>query len=717
MNDKQQASKLAKICTGEDFWHSHADESMDVPPIAMCDGPNGLRKQEEGADHLGIHDSISAICYPTGSALACSFDREVAAKVGALLGEECRAEGVQLLLAPSINIKRTPLGGRNFEYFSEDPYLTGELAYSYIKGVQSCGVGACVKHFLANNQENGRMTVDEHISKRALNEIYLKGFKRAIEAEPSAVMSSYNRVNGEYVGESHYLLTEVLRDKWNFKGIVVSDWYAVNDRVKSIKAGLDLEMPGGALASAQKLIDAVNDNSLEIETLVASANRIASVANALNVPPTAIYDKDAHHSCAVEIAKECAVLLKNEDEFLPLSKKDTVLFVGENFTSFHLQGGGSSHVNAHKTGSLSKEMKGFNVTYIEYDGNDSQIISAAKNYDKIVVFTGLSDTAESEGYDRKNLNLPHSQLISALASENNNVAVVLFSGSCVEMPFTDSVRAILSMQLGGEGVAEACAALLTARAVPSGRLAESYPLKLEHNPAYLNSASDEAVDYAEGVFVGYRYYTTKKLATLFPFGHGLSYTRYDYSNLRITKKDDGFTVAVDVKNVGKYAAKEVVQLYIAPPRGSIDRPSVELKRFEKIHLNRNETKTVTFDLNTIDFAYFNETIDDFFTESGEYDILISKSAENHILSAAVRVDGDERKIKLSDNTTLAQLAAHPKTTAFVNGLLSRFDDDLSRNMALNAPLRLIKGVAKMTDDGYIQFKQTINALLNGTTRN
>lgn len=694
---------LAKICTGEDFWNTHAVELLNVPSIAMCDGPSGLRKQVNGCDHLAIHDSIPSICFPTGSGLACSFDRNLAELTGALLGEECRAEGVQLLLAPAINIKRSPLCGRNFEYLSEDPYLTGELAYSYISGVQSKGVGACVKHFLANNQEDGRMTVDARISKRALNEIYLRGFKRAVEAQPIAVMSSYNRVNGEYVGESKYFLTDVLRGKWNFQGMVVSDWYAVSDRVNALRAGLDLEMPGGANASSQKLIDAAKDGTLSIEDLELSANRVTTVAKKLQVEPTGIYDKEAHHKAAVNIAKECAVLLKN-DGLLPITKNDKVLLIGK---IAHTQGGGSSHVNMYKTAKLSDELKGYDVTFAA-----SADTVNYNDYDKIIVLTGLTDSSESEGFDRKTLALPDSTAVYSALENHKNVGVVLFVGSAVELPYIDSVRAVLSMNLAGEGCAEACAALLTARAVPCGKLAESYPISLEHNPAYINSARTDRVDYNEGVFVGYRYYTTKKIATLFPFGHGLSYTEFAYSHLSVQSEGDGFTVSVDVKNVGKYAAKEVVQLYISPQSSSIDRPKVELKGFEKIHLNRNERKTVVFNLKKTDFAYFDEELDDFFTEGGDYDILISRSAEQPVLSATVHVNGDKRVFELTDNTTLAQLKRHPKTAEFIDGLLSRFGKD-EYQMILNAPLRLVKGAANMDDLAYRQFKQKINGLLNG----
>lgn len=707
---------LAKICTGEDFWNSHSVEDLEVPAITMGDGPNGLRKQTEHADHLGIHNSIPAICYPTGSALASSFDRALVEKFGILLGEECRAEGIHLLLAPSINIKRTPLCGRNFEYFSEDPYLTGELAYFYIKGVQSQGVGACVKHFLANNQENGRMTLSANISKRALHEIYLPGFKRAMDANPQAVMSSYNRINGTYVGESPYFLTEILRNQWHFNGMVVSDWYAVNDRVKSIQAGLDLEMPGGPAASAQKLIDAVVDGTLSLETLETSANRITRTAQTLYKSPTLLYDKDQHHFEAVEIAKECAVLLKNENNFLPISKKERVLFIAETY-DFPIQGGGSSHVNPFKTADFTSQFKGFDITFLTYQKEDDieEILALSKGFDKVLIAATQSDM-ESEGYDRNHMYLAElpTFLITTLAQGGCRVGAVLFTGSAVMIPFVQDVQAILTMHLAGEGCMEACAALLTGQAIPSGRLSESYPVELEHNPAFLHSMRMDDVDYNEGVFVGYRYYSTKKIKPQFPFGYGLSYTEFHYSNLYILSTEDSFDVSVDVKNIGKYAAKEVIQLYITPPTSSIDRPCVELKGFEKIHLNRNERKTIHFHLTKKDFAYFDETINDFFTETGTYIIHISKSSENPILSTKIHVTGDTPILALNDNTPLFALYRHPKTFAYINQLLSGFcKDELSKNMTLNAPLRLVKGAAHLDDAGYMQFKEKLLNLLKG----
>lgn len=710
---------LAQLCTGADFWHSHGAESLGIPQLTMSDGPHGLRKQDETADHLGIHDSLPAICFPCAAALACSFDREIAARVGALLGQECRAEGIHLLLGPAMNIKRTPLCGRNFEYFSEDPYLTGELAFCYVTALQSEGVGACVKHFAVNNQENGRMTLSANVSERALREIYLEAFRRVTQARPRAVMSSYNRLNGCYVGESKELLNDVLRDQWGFDGIVISDWYAVNDRVESLKAGLDLEMPGGPLASAQKLEDAAKSGALDLAILEKSAERIAETAKALSRPAIGSYDKEAHHAAAAEIAAQCAVLLKNDNEFFPLKSSEKTLFIGEYAAKPRFQGGGSSHVNAYRVTGVTENMKGFAVDFLSFTADSDRAaikkaVKTAQSYDKIVVFAGLPDACESEGYDRKNIDLPerYDQIISALAQAGRRVGVALFHGSPVAMPWVKQVSAILSMQLAGEGAGEACADLLTGRAVPSGRLAESYPQRLEHNPSYLNSANLRNVNYNEGVFVGYRYYCSKKIKPLFPFGHGLSYTTFTYDCLRVQEENGQVSVAVNVTNSGDYAGKEVVQLYVSPPPSRVDRPATELKGFQKIFLNKGETKTVEFTLKKRDFAYYDQETSDFFTESGTYGISISQSAEQPILQAAVHVEGDLPFVTISDHTTLAELLLHPKTAGFVNNLLSKFGGgDLNRNMALNAPLRLVAGVAKLDQKGYEAFKLNLKNML------
>lgn len=725
-NTKISLENSIKLLAGSDFWHTVAIPESGIPAMMMSDGPHGLRKQGEDADHLGIHDSVIAICFPSAGCIASSFDKDLAHRMGGLLGEECRAEGVQLLLGPAMNIKRSPLCGRNFEYYSEDPYLTGEMASAFVTGVQENGVGCCAKHYLANSQENGRMTVSANIDERTLREIYLKAFHRVMRARPASIMSSYNRVNGEYVGESHRFLTNILRDEWGFDGIVISDWYAVTDRVKTLMAGLDLEMPGGALTGGEKIAQAVSDGILDRDRVECSAYRIAKLAQELAVERTGDYDKELHHSYAVSMAEQSAVLLKN-DGALPLSKDTKVLFVGDFADKPRYQGGGSSHINAYKVESVVDNIQGVQVDYYPCDYNSidtqeviAEISAKLKEYDTVVVFAGLPDAYESEGYDRANIDLPlkHNSFIQSIAKMHANVVVVLFNGSPVAMPWVADVKGILEMQLGGEGVGKACARILTGDVNPSGRLSESYPLCIEHTPAFINSRSVKNVDYNEGVFVGYRYYTSKKIKTLFPFGYGLSYTTFEYSNLVIQEKENRYYVSVNVKNTGSVEGKEVVQLYIKSPIGDIDRPIIELKAFEKVLIKPEVTVTVEFEIGRDAFAYYSVQDSAWRVDSGLYEICIMKSAEESILSGAVQVKGDESRLSISPNTTLGELMSNDKTKGYVEQLLKGYSlasegdaigSDMKKAMLFNAPLRLVKGVAKLNDEQFELFLAKIKA--------
>lgn len=726
-NNKISLENCIKLLAGSDFWHTAAIPEAGVPALMMSDGPHGLRKQGEDADHLGIHDSVVAVCFPSAGCIASSFDKELAYRMGSLLGQECRAEGVQLLLAPAMNIKRSPLCGRNFEYYSEDSYLTGELASAFIIGVQENGVGCCAKHYLANNQENGRMTVSANIDERTLKEIYLKAFHRVMKAKPASIMSSYNRVNGEYVGESHRFLTSILRDEWGFEGIVISDWYAVTDRVKTLMAGLDLEMPGGALTGGEKIAQAIKEGIIDKNTVERSAYRIANLARELSVEKTADYDKEMHHAQAVAMAEQSAVLLKN-DGVLPLKKDEKVLLVGDFADKPRYQGGGSSHINAYKVESVIDNIQGVQADYYpcNYESTDTQEVIAElrdrlKEYDKVVVFAGLPDVYESEGYDRANINLPtkHNSIIESIAKIHANIVVVLFNGSPVAMPWVADVKGILEMQLGGEGVGKACARILTGEVNPSGRLSESYPLCIEHTPAFINSRSVKNVDYNEGVFIGYKYYTSKKIKTLFPFGYGLSYTTFEYSNLVIQEKENRYYISVNVKNTGCVEGKEVVQLYIKSPICDIDRPIIELKGFEKVSINSGDTVTVKFEIEREAFAYYSVKDSAWRVDSGLYEICIMKSAEENILSGTIHVTGDESRLKISVDTTLGELMANSKTKSYVEQLLKGYSfasegdaigSDMKKAMLFNAPLRLVKGIAKLNDEQFGLFLAKIKSL-------
>lgn len=730
-HDERSIEDKIKLLAGSDFWHTA--ELEGVESITMSDGPHGLRKQTQTADNLGLNGSEKAICFPSAGCVACSFDHRLVGEMGELLGDECSSEDVDILLAPAVNIKRSPLCGRNFEYYSEDPCLAGELGASFVKGLESRGVGACVKHYAMNNQETARMSVSADADERTMREIYLNVFERIMRVSPRAVMSSYNLVNGEYVGESERLLDKILRKEWGFDGIVISDWYAVNDRVKALKAGLDLEMPGGALTGGDKITAAYKAGEISQEVIDKSYHRIVREAKGYAKRDlTEAYDKDYHHAQAVKIATESAVLLKNDNDLLPINKGEKILFVGRFAKKPRYQGGGSSHVNAYYAGSVTEYCTGYNVDYIDgylpngdvEEENLSNLLELAKKYDKVLIFAGLNESDESEGYDRLSLELPkgHNRLIDELCNVNEHVGVVLFNGSPVTMPWKGKVKAILEMYLAGEGAGEACAKLLIGEANPCGRLAESFPECIEHNPSYLNYPGGESVEYREGVFVGYRYYTTKNIRTLFPFGHGLSYTDFKYSNLVVTNTIDGVDVGVDITNIGSMSGKEVVQVYISPPPSKVQRPIRELKAFTKIELMPDEVVRVNLSLSHRDFAYFDNNINDWRVQGGEYVISLNRSAEECILSKTVTLKGDKVAIiEITDNTTLAQLYEHPATRHIIEKMISGYSmaaeseaisGEMKYAMMLNAPLRLVKGVSAMSEERYLGLKALLNEAMH-----
>ncbi len=728
----------AGLCSGADFWHTKGVERLGIDAVMVSDGPHGLRKQEEGADHLGIHDSIQAVCFPAACATSASFDRTLLYEMGETLGQECLAEDVAVLLGPAVNMKRAPVCGRNFEYFSEDPYLAGELACAFTKGVQSKGVGVSVKHFAANNQETRRMTVSAKVSERALREIYFPAFEKVVkEAKPKTVMCSYNQVNGTYSSENKWLLTDVLRDEWGFDGFVVSDWYAVNDRVRGLKAGLDLEMPGGDGANDKRIVEAVKAGELSEEVLDRAVKRILKVVfDYAEHRKAEKFDRAAHHQKAVGFAQECAVLLKNGGA-LPLQKDEKILFVGEFAKVPRYQGGGSSHVNAYSAqGALCFAegcgyVKGFGADGSGTKEERDEALLAAKNAEKVVVFAGLPDSFESEGYDRTHIGLPECQnlLIKELVESGANVTVVLHNGSPVSMPWIEGVNAVLEVYLGGEGVGEATVNLLYGKANPSGRLAETFPVKLEDNPAYLNFPGDrKEVDYGEGVFIGYRYYDSKKQEVLFPFGYGLSYTQFVYENLTVSKKelsdDETLEVCVDVKNAGTRAGKETVQLYVSDHTQSAVRPVRELKAFEKIELKAGGKKTVRFTLNKRSFAYWNEELHDWYCADGEYEIAVAKHSRDGGISEKVVLRSTARlPLHIDGNTTVEQLYSRPETRAVLQGLLQKnrpqndgdklgkHDDAMMRAAYLQAPLRTVRLALNLSEEQYGGLLQMLRGAL------
>jgi beta-glucosidase len=704
MDIKQLLSKLtieekASLLSGADFWHTKAVERLGIPQMMVSDGPNGLRKQRVDDEEAGVNQSIESVCFPSACALACSFDRDLLFRLGQALGNECQAENVGVILGPGTNIKRSPLCGRNFEYFSEDPFLASNMAASHIKGVKSRKVGSSLKHFAANNQENRRMSISAEIDERTLHEIYLASFEYAVrEAQPATVMCSYNRVNGEYSSENKYLLTDVLRDKWGFEGMVVSDWGAVNDRVKGVAAGLDLEMPSSGGVNDKRIAEAVSNGTLPKADLDKSCGRVLKVVDDYlkGRDENAVWDKEADHALAAEIASQCMVLLKNDDRVLPLPRNRRIAFIGKFAKQPRFQGGGSAHINAFKVSdALSAAERYADVSYAQGYNTDDDVIDAgliseavelAKNSDIAVVFAGLTDLFESEGFDRKHMGMPECQneLIRRVAAVQPNTVVVLHNGSPVEMPWIENVKGVLEIYLSGQAVGEAVCDVLFGKVNPSGKLAETFPKKLSDNPSYLNYPGEgDTVKYSEGIFVGYRYYDKKEMEVLFPFGHGLSYTTFAYSDLKLYAKNitdrDSLTLSVTVKNTGHVAGREAVQLYVRDIESSVIRPVKELKGFEKIELAPGESKVIVFTLDRKAFAFYSEKTHDWFVESGDFEIMIGSSSRDIKLSSVIHVESHDRMpFVCTPNTTIGDVLAIPCGEKYVSALISDYVNNLSR---------------------------------------
>ncbi len=646
----------AGLCSGLDFWHTKPVERLGVPSVMVSDGPHGLRKQDEKADHLGVNDSIKAVCMPAACATASSFDRDLMGRMGQAIGDSCQHEKLGVVLGPAVNIKRSPLCGRNFEYFSEDPYLAGEMSAAYINGVQSKNVGTSIKHFAANSQEHRRMSSSSNADERTLREIYFPAFEISVrKAQPWTVMCSYNRINGVYASENPWLLTDVLRKEWGFKGYVMSDWGAVSDRVAGVAAGLDLEMPSSGGINDRKIVAAVKSGELDEKIVDQACERILEINYRYldNARPETPWDQEADHQLSARIAEECMVLLKN-DGILPLNKTDEVAFIGEFAAKPRFQGGGSSHINAFRTTSAVEAAQGLPVTYVQgysaardmaTDEMIAEAVQAAKAAKVAVVFAGLPDAYESEGYDRAHMAMPACQnrLIEAVAGANPNTVVVLHNGSPVEMPWLGKVKAVLEAYLGGQAVGIATVRLLYGDANPCGHLAETFPVKLSDNPSYLYYGGEgNEADYREGVFVGYRYYDKKEMPVLFPFGFGLSYTTFACSNLRLSgakiTDQETLTAAVTVTNTGSRAGKTVVQLYVGDRESTVLRPIRELKGFEKVELQPGESRDVTFTLDKRAFAYWNAAIHDWHVETGAFTIEVGQSSRDIEVSGEVTVE-------------------------------------------------------------------------------
>lgn len=678
---KMTLEEKAAMCSGADFWHTESVERLGIPAMMVSDGPHGLRKQDQKADHLGVNDSIKAVCFPAGCGTAASFNRELITKMGEVLGEECQAEGVGVILGPAVNIKRSPLCGRNFEYYSEDPYVASEMAGALIEGVQKKNVGTSIKHFLANNQEHRRMSSSSEVDERTLREIYLAAFEGAVrKKKPWTVMCSYNRINGTYAAENKEVLTDILREEWDFDGFVMSDWGAVNNRVPDLYAGLELEMPSSGGINDKLIVEAVKEGRLEEAVLDRAVERILNIVYRFeeNRDKTAVFDRDKDHETARKVAEETIVLLKNEGDILPLDKKEKIAFIGKYASKPRYQGGGSSHINSHKVTSAWDCVKDWgNITLAEgfRDEKDEidealmeEAVEQAKAAGAAVIFAGLPDAFESEGFDRNHMRMPECQneLIARVAAVQPNTIVVLHNGSPVEMPWADQVKGIVEAYLGGQAVGGAQVDILFGKVNPSAKLPESFPYKLEDNPSYLYYVGEgDRVEYREGVFVGYRYYDKKKMDVRFPFGFGLSYTTFDYSDLKLSTESisdqDNLSVSVDVTNTGKMAGKEVVQLYVSDVESTVIRPVQELKGFEKVELAPGETKTVTFTLDKRAFAYWNTTLHDWHVESGEFLIRIGKSSRDIVLEASVNVTSTVRvPVRYTLDTTFGDVMKDPE---------------------------------------------------------
>ena len=601
------------LCSGKNFWETKKYEQYGIPPLFMCDGPHGLRKQEHTADMLGVNESRKATCFPAEVTTAGSWDPELLEKIGAAIGEEAREQGVGLVLGPGANLKRNPLCGRNFEYFSEDPYLAGKLAAGFIRGAEAQGISTSLKHFAVNSQEKSRFTSNSVLDDRTLRELYLTAFEIAVkEGNPSTVMCAYPKLNGVHCSDNKRLLTDILRTEWGFSGMVVTDWGAMNDRIEGFRAGCDLNMPGGSDYMEKEVLQAVKDGTLPERCIDDSARRVLKLVlrAAETLKEKAACDYDAHHALAKRAAAEGAVLLKNEGGILPLQQGAKIAVIGAMAKNLRYQGAGSSHINP--TG-LSQPLD-FLPDAIYASGCDErgdttdalleEARAAAEQAEVAVIFAGLPGRYESEGFDRDDMKMPagHLRMIEAVVSANPNTVVVLLCGSAVECPWADEVKAVLYMGLPGQAGGEAIADLLYGRVNSSGKLAESWPYRYEDVPSSEIYGKTADALYQEGVYVGYRYYDKAGVPVRWPFGYGLSYTEFAYSNLAV----DGDTVSVAIKNTGSFAGAEVVQLYMEAPQDGLHRPLRELKGFQKVFLQPGETQTVTFPLTDRSFAVWQD---------------------------------------------------------------------------------------------------------------
>lgn len=668
---KLTLEQKASLCSGSSFWLTEPIPEAGVPAVRVSDGPNGVRKEKTSAGTNVMKAAETATCYPTLATLACSWDEDLAEEVGAAIGEEAANLGVSTILGPGVNIKRSPLCGRNFEYFSEDPLLAGRLGAAYVKGLKSKGVGCSVKHFCANNQETLRMSIDTVVDERALREIYLPAFEHIVKTQkPRTVMCSYNRLGGTYLSDNKRLLNDILRGEWGFDGIVVSDWGAVNDRVEGVKAGLDLEMPGCNGVTDREIVKAVRSGAVSEEELDAVARRMLGFIfeSVEALPKPGVTDFDKQNAIAAKAAAQSAVLLKNDGAALPLAENANVAVIGAMAKHIRYQGGGSSHINTPYTVSFCDAMRAAGKSFAYADGYDiktdipsltliKEACDRARGRDAVILFIGLTDSYETEGKDRRHLDIPlsHVLLLDALSAVSDNIIVVLSGGAPVKLAHVyDKCAAMLDVYLPGQAGGTAAYDLLYGKVNPSGKLAETFPYNNDSLAAEYFPMGPRAVEYRESVFVGYRYYDTAGKAVRFPFGYGLSYTDFEYSDLKLSsdKIEEGepLTVTFTVKNTGSVAGAEVAQVYVSDVESTLFRPKKELKGFKKVFLQPGESAEMSVPLDSRAFSYWNVEINGWHVESGDFKILVGSSSRDIRLTGEVFVESAAPDAPIPDYT-------------------------------------------------------------------
>ena len=678
MVKKMTLEEKAAFLSGKNEWQTRDILRLNIPSVFCSDGPHGVRKQAGAGDHLGLNESLPATCFPTAATIANSWDMELGEALGQALGEEASALEVNILLGPGLNIKRSPLCGRNFEYFSEDPYLAGKMAASYVKGIQSQGVYACPKHFAVNSQELRRMSMNSVVDERTLREIYLTGFEIAVkEGKAKAIMSSYNQVNGEYANENKHLLKEILRGEWGYDGIVITDWGGSNSHTQGVAARSNLEMPVPGLDSAREIIKAVETGVLSMEELDTCVDDLLDAVMELSenaADNAGSFDQQAHHALAAKAAAESVVMLKNDEDILPLKAKTKVAIIGDFAFDPRYQGAGSSMVNptglesvSDLVGQYDLQVAGMNRGYVRSGAEDAvmrkEALDLAAMADVVIYCFGLDELSESEGMDRSHMRIPQNQieLLEAIVKINPNVVGVLSAGASIEMPWHYCCKAILHGYLSGQAGAGAMLDILTGKINPSGRLAETYPVRYEDTPAFCNFPSQEKnAEYREGIYVGYRYYDTSRVRVQYPFGYGLSYTTFTYSELKVDESGASFTLT----NTGDRDGAEVAQLYIGLDGGKVFRPAKELKGFVKVFLKAGESKEVHIPFDDKTFRYWNVKTDSWEIESGTYQIMIGASVADIRLTENFAVGGSGAELPYSKN----------ELPSYYSGLIQKVED-------------------------------------------